>query len=190
MKISFLLVLILLFAGDAMARDRLDEFKAENDRDEFRFDDTGRKWKEEQSIVPPVSLDALRPMEIDHGPQGVVFYLDQKSISMNKKDRVTRYWLAVKNGNKVVTLNFEAIRCSTREYKQIAYASPRQPENIREMKSSKWRKIRGTEVKDHHAEIAENYICAGSTPKSYEGVVSTLEGNYEAYNPYQEYTDL
>ena len=98
--------------------------------------------------------------------------------------------MAARSGGKTVSLNYEAIRCATKEYKQIAYASPAQPEKIRQLKSSSWRKIRGVGVKDHHTEIAENYICAGATPKTYEGVVSSLQGTYSSHNPYAELTDL
>jgi hypothetical protein len=191
MKSIFFLFLALFLAGEAVARDRLDEFRAENDRAEFEYDETlGRQWKEQNSPVPPVNIDALRPMEIDHGPVGITLYLDKSSLAMNKKDRITRYWLALKNGDRIVSLNFEAIRCSTRQYKQIAYASPRQPGKIRRLSSPKWRKIQSSENRDPHAEIADNYICAGSTPKTTEGVISSLEGDYSGYNPYAEYTDL
>lgn len=189
MKSIFFCFLVLVLAGDAVARDRLEEFKEENERSEFEFDDSGKVWKEQESNVQPVSLDALRPMSIDHGPIGVTLYLDQKSIAMNKKDRVTRFWLALKNGDRITTLNFEAIRCSTREYKQIAYANPRQPDEIRQLRNSRWRKIQSRDNRDHHAEIADNYICAGSTPKTYKGVVASLDGDYEGYNPYAEFTD-
>jgi hypothetical protein len=38
--------------------------------------------------------------------------------------------------------------------------------------------------------MADAYICAGSTPKTYNGVMASLKGNYDAFNPYAEYTDL
>jgi hypothetical protein len=161
------------------------------DPQEFDYDESvGGKWKEQVSSVPPVSLDALMQMQIDHGPQGIVFYLDSKSILMNEKDRITRYWLVAKNGNKVVSMNFEALRCSTRQYKQLGYARPDRPADIRKIENDSWRRIGSTKTRDHHAEIADTYICAGSTPKTYEGVIASLKGNYDAFNPYAEHTDF
>jgi hypothetical protein len=185
----FVATFMLLAATDISARSPVDEHYDRLDG-EFEYDDSNNQWKEQASPVPPVSMDALQQLKIDHGPPGVTFYIDQKSIRMNSADRLTRYWLAAKSGGRVVSLNYEALRCSTREYKQIAYASPTKPASIRQNKAAKWRKIQSMQDKDHHAELATDYICAGSTPKTYEGVVSSLRGNYKSHNPYSEYTDL
>jgi hypothetical protein len=189
MKILLLVVVALLLSVDLSARDMVEEHYNRTDQGEFEFDDSDSIWQEQASQVPPVSTDALKPLKIDHGPQGMTFFIDQKSISMNRTDRVTRYWLAAKNGGRIVSLNFEALRCSTREYKLIAYARPGQPERIRRDDTPQWRKIGSRANRDYHAEIADDYICAGTTPKTYEGVVSSLKGNYDSFNPYSEYTD-
>ena len=191
MKTPILLLFSLLFAGHALASDPFDRIDGIVDPQEFDYDESvAGKWKEQASLVPPVSLDALMQMQIDHGPRGVDFYLDSKSIVMNEKDRITRYWLVAKNGNNVVSINFEALRCSTYEFKQLAYARPDRPDDIRKIDNADWRKIGSQKNRDHHAEIAESYLCAGSTPKTYEGVMASLKGNYDAFNPYAEYTDL
>lgn len=191
MKTLILLLISLLLAGDLHARDPFDKIDGIVDPQEFDYDESiGGKWEEQASRVAPVSLDALMQMQIDHGPQGVEFYLDSKSISMNEKDRITRYWLVAKNGNNIVSINFEALRCSTREYKQLAYVRPDRPGEIRKIDNAGWRQIGTRKNRDHHAEIADTYLCAGSTPKTYEGVMASLKGNYDAFNPYAEYTDL
>jgi hypothetical protein len=191
MKIPLLLLLSLLLAGNATARGELEELEAAIDQDEFDYDESAdEKWKEQGTRVPPVSLDALMQMQIDHGPEGVVFYLDRKSIAMNEKDRITRYWLVAKSGGKIASINFEALRCSNRQYKQLAYASAAQSGEIRMIENPRWRRIRGRSMRDYHAEIADTYICAGSTPKTYEGVIASLKGNYDSYNPYSEFNDL
>jgi hypothetical protein len=180
-----------LVAGNLPASDPFDRIDGIVDPREFDYDESaGGVWKEQKSLVAPVSLDALMQMQIDHGPQGVDFYLDSKSIAMNEKDRITRYWLVAKNGNNVVSINFEALRCSTREFKQLAYARPDRPGDIRRIDNADWRKIGSRKNRDHHAEIADTYLCGGSTPKTYEGVMASLKGNYDAFNPYAEYTDL
>lgn len=190
MKTPIVLLFSLLFAGHALASDPFDRIDGIVDPQEFDYDESvGGVWKEQNSRVRPVSLDALMQMQIDHGPQGVDFYLDSKSIAMNEKDRVTRYWLVAKNGNNVVSINFEALRCSTREFKQLAYARPDRPGDIRKIDNADWRKIGSQKNRDHHAEIAETYLCSGSTPKTYEGVMASLKGNYDAFNPYSEFTD-
>ena len=191
MKRPIFLLLSMLIAGNAAASDPFDRIDGVVDPQEFDYDESvGGKWKEQISSVAPVSLDALMQMQIDHGPQGIVYYLDSKSILMNEKDRITRYWLVAKNGNKVVSMNFEALRCSTRQYKQLGYARPDRPADIRKIENDSWRRIGSTKTRDHHAEIADTYICAGSTPKTYEGVIASLKGNYDAFNPYAEHTDF
>jgi hypothetical protein len=191
MKRPLFLLLSLLIAGNVSARDPFDRIDGIVDPQEFDYDESaGGKWKEQSSLVAPVSLNALVEMQIDHGPQGVAFFLDSKSIVMNEKDRITRYWLVAKSGNKVVSINFEALRCSTREFKQLAYARPDRPDDIRKIDGASWRKIGSRKNRDHHAEMADAYICAGSTPKTYKGVMASLKGNYDAFNPYAEYTDL
>lgn len=190
-KIPLLLLLSLLFSGNAAARSELEELEAAIDQDEFEYDESkDAKWKEQASRVAPVSLDALMQMQIDHGPQGVVFYLDSKSIKVNEKDRITRYWLVAKSSGNIVSINFEAMRCAKRQFKQLAYAPPAKSGEIRMIEDPRWRMIRGRSMRDHHAEIADAYICAGSTPKSYEGVIASLKGNYDAFNPYSEFNDL
>jgi hypothetical protein len=191
MKIPLLLLLSLLLAGNATARGELEELEAAIDQDEFGYDESADEpWKEQVSQIPPVSLDALMQMQIDHGPEGVVFYLDRKSIAMNEKDRITRYWLVAKSNGNIVDINFEALRCSNRQYKQLAYSTPAKSGEIRMIENPRWRRIRGRSMRDYHAEIADTYICAGSTPKTYEGVIASLKGNYDSYNPYSEYNDL
>jgi hypothetical protein len=119
----------------------------------------------------------------------VDFYLDSKSIAMNEKDRITRYWMVAKSGERIVSMNFEALRCSTREYKQLAYARSGNPDDIHTIDNAKWRAIKNRSLRDHHVEIADDYLCAGTTPKTYEGVMASLKGNYDAFNPYSEITD-
>ncbi len=185
------MLLSLLMTGNVVAASEFERLESAIDQNEFDYDESvGGKWKEQNSRIPPVSLDSLMQMQIDHGPQGVEFYLDSKSILMNEKDRITRYWLVAKNGNNLVSINFEALRCSTREYKQLAYAPSNRPGDIRKIDNAGWRQIGTQKNRDHHAEIADTYLCAGSTPKTYEGVMASLKGNYDAFNPYSEYTDL
>ncbi|MEJ2321763.1 MAG: CNP1-like family protein [Gammaproteobacteria bacterium] len=107
MKILLFVAVALLLSVDLSARDMLEEHYNRTDQDEFEFDDSDAIWQEQASQVPPVSIDALKPLKIDHGPQGMRFFIDQKSIAMNRTDRVTRYWLAAKNGGRIVSLNFE-----------------------------------------------------------------------------------
>lgn len=190
MKRPIFLLLSLLMAGNLVAASEFERLESAIDQSEFDYDESvGGKWKEQDSRIPPVSLDTLMQMQIDHGPQGVEFYLDSKSIFMNEKDRITRYWLVAKNGSNVVSINFEALRCSTREYKQLAYARSGNPDDVQAIDNARWRSIKNRSVRDHHVEIADDYLCAGSTPKTYEGVMASLKGNYDAFNPYSELID-
>ena len=103
--------------------DPYDRFRGESDRDRFEFDDSGMQpWREQQEEIPPVSLQALQQVRIDHGPIGATVHIDTQSIRVSNSDRMVRYWVAIKSGGAVSSLNYEGLRCGKGEYKAYAYA--------------------------------------------------------------------
>ncbi len=186
----FLLFVVLaptLYADDT---DPYDRFRGENDRDKFDFDDSlVAPWKEQKGAIPAVSLQALKKLTIDHGPIDASLYLDQNSIRVNKKDRVVRYWVAIKSGKRISSLNYEGLRCSTEEYRSYAYASPQNSTQITPLKNSRWKSIRPDGSRDYHRELAKNYLCSTGVPRTLEGIKASLGGNYELLNPYSQMLD-
>ena len=192
MRLFLILLLVMLiphiYAGDAT--DPYDRFRSENERDKFDFDDSlVAPWKEQKGAIPAVSLQALKKLTIDHGPIDASLYLDQDSIRVNKKDRVVRYWIAIKSGKRISSLNYEGLRCSTSEYRSYAYASPQNSTQVTPLKNSRWISIRPEGSRDYHRELAKNYLCSTGVPRTLEGIRASLGGNYQLHNPYSQMLD-
>lgn len=178
----------LIYADDET--DPYDHLRGENDRDKFDFDDSlVAPWKEQKGAIPAVSLQSLKKLSIDHGPIDALLYIDQDSIRVNKKDRVVRYWIAIKSGKRISSLNYEGLRCSTGEYRSYAYASPQSSTQIVPLKNSRWRSIRPEGSRDYHRELANNYLCSTGVPRTLEGIRASLGGNYQLHTPYSGLLD-
>jgi len=189
--------LLMLFLGLATSglsardvTDPYDAFRNDNERGEFNYEDSGNQWKEQRVDIKPVDLEKLKKLNIDHGPIGVDLLLDSSSIRSDKKDRVVRYWVVMKNNERISSMLYEGLRCGTGEYKTYANASPRNPDVVRPMGRSSWRQIRGEAHRDYHSELASTYLCAGSITKTVKAIQASLQGRYDFHNPYSEHTDL
>jgi len=184
----FVVPMPLLYADDAT--DPYDRFRGENDRDRFDFDDSlVAPWKEQRGAIPAVSLQALKKLTIDHGPIDASLYLDQDSIQVNKRDRVVRYWIAIKSGGRISSLNYEGLRCSTGEYRSYAYTSPQNSTQIMPLNNSRWKSIRPEGSRDYHRELAKNYLCSTGVPRTLDGIRASLGGSYELHSPYSQILD-
>ncbi len=188
-----LILLPVMFISPLCADDETDPYdhlRGENDRDKFDFDDSlVAPWKEQKGAIPAVSLQSLKKLRIDHGPIDVSLYIDQDSIRVNKKDRVVRYWIAIKSGKRISSLNYEGLRCSTEEYRSYAYASPQNSTQIMPLKNSHWRPIRPEGSRDYHRELAKNYLCSTGVPRTPDGIRASLGGNYQLHSPYSGMLD-
>jgi hypothetical protein len=192
MRLFLFLLLVVpmpnLYADDET--DPYDRFRSENERDTFNFDDSlVAPWKEQRDAIPAVSLQALKKLTIDRGPIDASLYLDQDSIQVNKKDRVVRYWIAIKSGKRISSLNYEGLRCSTGEYRSYAYASPQNSTQIMHLKNSRWKPIRPEGSRDYHRELAKNYLCSTGVPRTLDGIKASLGGSYRLHSPYSRILD-
>jgi hypothetical protein len=177
-----------LYADDVT--DPYDRFRGENDRDRFDFDDSlVAPWKEQKGAIPAVSLQALKKLTIDHGPIDASLYLDEDSVRVNKKDRVVRYWIAIKSGKRISSLNYEGLRCSTGEYRSYAYASPQNSTQITPLKNSRWKPVRTDRSRDYHRELAKNYLCSSGVPRTLDGIRASFGGSYQLHSPYSQILD-
>ncbi|OOZ51161.1 hypothetical protein BOW39_00720 [Solemya velum gill symbiont] len=180
-RVVILTVVALFLAGEAQSRDRTDlyeQFRSENERYEFEFDESlVEQWKEQVKDVPKLNLKKLRELDIDHGPVGAAVYVDESSLTVNEKDRMVRYWMVMKTGSgRYGSMSYEGIRCGTGQYKNYAYTSARDPDNIRPIKSPKWREIRQN-TRDPRHEMARDYFCAGVIPRTQAGVIKAVRGH-------------
>ena len=193
MRTALFAIAALIVTGGIEAADRADpyeDFRAETEKYEFEYDESlGPQWKEAKIKAPPVNLEKLRELDVDHGPIGVTLFLDASTLDINEGDRVTRYWYVAKRDGRPVSIAYEALRCATREFKQIAYASTRKPEKIKYISKPKWRPVGIGGTRDFHRELAEDYLCAGTRARDKDAVMAGLSGTYDYHNPYSEYTD-
>ncbi|MEN8213891.1 MAG: CNP1-like family protein [Pseudomonadota bacterium] len=170
--------------------DPYDRFRGENERDKFDFNDSlVDPWKEQRGAIPAVSLQALKKLELSQGPIDASLYLDVESIQVNKADRVVRYWIAIKSGGRISSLNYEGLRCSTGEYRNYAYASPRSSEQITPLKNSRWRSVKQGGSRNFHRELADNYFCSSGAPRTPDGIRASLGGSYQLHTPYSQIID-
>lgn len=193
MRATLLIAILLLGTTSAYGRDKTDpyeDFRAELDKQEFTYDETlGPQWKEKNVNAPPVAMDKLRKLNIDHGPRDATILIDPTTLNIDKGDRVTRYWVVIEKNGRPGSVNYEGLRCATREYKSLAYASPRKPEKIKPLGKPQWRPINHAGSNDFHRELAEDYLCSGTRARDRRAIMAALGGTYELHNPYSEYTD-
>jgi len=193
-----LVVLGLVATGVATTRaadrDSSDPYYRQRpliDRGEFQYDDSKDvPWREDSSkLPPPPAADAtLSELDLDNLPKAFTAYLDTTTLNVNPNDGVIRYWLVVRAGNSATT-SYEGMNCSSREYKTYAFADPREPNGLRMVRDPKWQLLGFNRSNDYRWEIAESYLCIGTSAKSPQDVVGTIRGHYQRQNPFSEYTD-
>jgi hypothetical protein len=190
-SLSMLLVTCSVSLHAEDVTDPYDRFRGDSDRSRFDFDDSGMQtWTEQREEIPPVSLQALKQARIDHGPIGATVHIDTQSIRVNNGDRMVRYWVAIKSGGAVSSLNYEGLRCGKGEYKAYAYASPRSSTQVIPLKNPRWRPVRHSGSRDFHHELAKNYLCTSSgEPRSIDGIMASLQGGYGLHTPYSQLLD-
>ena len=185
-----LLLLALVLAGTAVARDDTDpywKYRSDQDRGELPFDESLVKpWVEAGVEVPPLPQDEnLMPMRLDDLQDGMQAYLDADSVSVGDTDRVVRYWLVLKGEGGGYNATYEGMRCNTGEYKIYAYGNPNRPVPVKPAPDPKWRPVTEGLV-PYRREMAESFLCNGISPKTVQQVRDGLRAGREFNNPYSE----
>ena len=181
-KSSLLIItLFFIFCGSSVARDVTDpyeQFRDENNRNEFEFDETlVEPWKERVTKIPVLNVDQLQKVDIDHGPIGADVYIDLSTVEVFKDDRVVRYWMVLQSGSgRYGSMSYEGIRCGTQEYKIYGHTSARRTSLIRPVKRPSWRPIKNN-TRDPHHELSRDFFCSGVIPRTQRGVLTALKGH-------------
>ena len=191
-------VVLLLATGapvpQAADKDGSDPYYRQRpliDRGEFQYDDSQEvPWREDSARLPPPPADdaALGQLKLDSLPKAFTAYLDTATLNLNPNDGVIRYWLVVRAGSSATT-SYEGVNCSSREYKTYAFADPREPSGLRLVRDPKWQLLGFTRSSDYRWEMADSYLCIGTSAKTPQDVVGTIRGHYQRQNPFSEYTD-
>ena len=182
-------MILILCAGilQAAPTDRYEELTGEADELEFR----GEEWQESEVQIPELPSDSdWVQLHMDELPKNQHLYLARGSVQVDQEDYVTRYWALIRSTSGGYNAFYEGTRCSTVEYIIYAYGQKSGTPRVREVETPLWQKINRTLRNNYRRELAMDYLCAGTTPKTPKQVIQSVKGLYESHNPYSEYTDL
>lgn len=197
MNSRFYLVSVFLIVSiwgiEAVARDTADpywDYRDEGETGVFEYDDSKDvPWQEsvtELPLLPPD--DELLELPLTKLPEKLVAYTHMETISISKKDAVTRYWLVIRGQGGGYNATYEGLRCSTGEYKVYGHGYPIREPKVKLAKQAQWRNL-VTDVAGYRRELGKNIICAGVRPKTKRQIRASVRGEYHAENPYATYID-
>ena len=123
--------------------------------------DADPDWQEEIGGRPP-EFDVRRLIPIDLPAHvGVRMGIDPETLSIGK-DGVVRYVVVASGSGGAQTVLYEAIRCSTAQYRRLARHSPEGGWTV--LAGSEWTALHGRLPSVHPLVIARSGICEGAAP--------------------------
>lgn len=131
----------------------------------YEFDEAPADvWKEEKSKLPAVpEPDKLIPFEVSVANANR-FFVDPASVSVSK-DGVVRYTVVIESSGGARTVNYEGLRCETRERRLYAFGQP--DGTWIESKGSTWIEVHKQQHKMHNgypAVLFDEYFCVDRIP--------------------------
>ncbi|MBU0500488.1 MAG: CNP1-like family protein [Gammaproteobacteria bacterium] len=170
------LFLSSLLAAAVWADNPYDNIRY-NREPSFNYDDSKDKpWQEAKLEIPPPPRDRdLIEVHIDSVGDSFTVWLDTKTLSIGKDDRVIRYWLVLRSKTGANNAMYEGLRCKTKEYKTYAFASQKETGKIDEMKQPKWLPTKSVRGFQFRQELQEGYFCSFGVDKTRDEIVKVLE---------------
>lgn len=131
-------------------------------------------WKESDAPPPP-AFDMSRLVTFDGAANSSLVYgVDPASIQISSSDGLIRYVLVASNANGAKNVMYEAIRCSTAEFKTYARYSP--DGRWSPVGNATWRSMLGNMPSRHALYFARAGACDNtSTPGSVSALVYRLK---------------
>ncbi|MEP6588932.1 MAG: CNP1-like family protein [Polaromonas sp.] len=122
------------------------------------------EWKE-SDVPPPPAFDIGKLVTFEVSPNSsLVFGIDPASISLSKSDGLVRYVMVATSASGARNVMYEAIRCSTGEFKTYARYSP---EGRWDMASNPvWRSMFGNMPSKHALYFAKAGACDNASSAS------------------------
>lgn len=121
-------------------------------------------WKELKGKMPGApDPDKLIPFEVSVANANR-FYIDPASVSVGK-DNVVRYTVVIESSGGARTVNYEGLRCDTRERRLYAFGQP--DGTWIESQGSSWIAVHKQEHKMHNgypAVLFDEYFCIDRIP--------------------------
>lgn len=155
-KSTVLIALLSLVGVLQAARDLGDDGTID-------YDFKAKKSVEQDIVFPPlpVSKNLVR-LQFPNATRK--YYIDLKSVTVGKKDRIARYTVVVESLSGVRNLFYEAIRCSEKDYKTYAYSIGKQA--FRKMNTVVWRPITETGIKQYRQILFDHFVCHDSAVRN------------------------
>jgi CNP1-like family len=147
-----------LAAAECNTRKYYECYEYEESEDEKKV------WQEEK-VTPPAApdMDKLIPFEVSVANANR-FLVDPASVSVGK-DGVVRFTVVIESSGGARTVNYEGLRCKTRERRLYAFGQP--DGSWIESKGSSWilmQKQQHKMVNAYPAVLAYEYFCLDMEP--------------------------
>lgn len=126
-------------------------------------------WKESATPTPP-TFEMSRLLTFSGAvDSSLVYGVDPATISISRSDSLVRYVLVATSASGARNVMYEAIRCSTGEFKTYArYFSDGRWANV---SNPEWRSVFGSLPSKHALYLAKAAICDGSAPAASVDIV-------------------
>lgn len=165
-----------MLMGGAQAAVECDTRKYYECYDYQESEEDKKVWQEEKYTLPAApDKDKLLPFEVNVSNANR-FFVDPSSVSVGA-DGVVRYTVVIESDGGARTINYEGLRCKTRERRLYAFGQP--DGSWVESKGSSWILMQKQQHKMHNgypAVLAYEYFCIEmEPPQSAEVAIERLK---------------
>lgn len=154
----------MTLVGSALAAAECDTRKYYECYDYQESEEDKKVWQEEKYTLPAApDNDKLIPFEVNVSNANR-FFVDPASVSVGA-DGVVRYTVIIESDGGARTVNYEGLRCKTRERRLYAFGQP--DGSWIESKGSSWILMQKQQHKMHNAYpavLAYDYFCIDLEP--------------------------
>ena len=158
------LLAALCWAGQALAAAECDTRKYYECYDYQESEEDKKVWQEEKYKLPAApNMDTLIPFEVNVSNANR-FFVDPPSVSVGN-DGVVRFTVVIESSGGARTVNYEGLRCKTRERR--LYAFGQKDGTWVESEGSTWILMQKQQHKMHNAYpavLAYDYFCLDLEP--------------------------
>ncbi len=121
-------------------------------------------WKESEVPPPPAfNVNKLIAFEVPTS-LSLVYGIDPATVSISKSDSLVRYVVVATSASGARNVMYEALRCSTGEFKTYARYSP--SGTWSSIANPEWRSVFGNMPSKHALRLAKAGACDGAAPVS------------------------
>jgi len=131
--------------------------------------------------APVFPAPAVRYLDF-YSSQQLNFAIDPDSISVQPEpDAEVRYTLKATSRQGAVNLNYEGIRCSTRQ--KIIYAVGRSDGSWSASRAPEWTAIYAKGPNIQHATLANGYFCSGTVANNLHNIIDRIQSKKPQDDP-------